>query len=90
MKAALAAGIALAALAIAPNAEAAKRGWIYDVTKATGFEKVTFIGDNAGGCDLYKVCGYSGQVGFRDVACKNSWFRGEQEKTARDCLFFRS
>jgi hypothetical protein len=64
VKAALAAGIALAALAIAPTAEAAKRGWIYDVTKATGFERVTFIGDDAGGCDLYGVCGYSGQVGY--------------------------
>jgi hypothetical protein len=64
VKAALAAGIALAALAIAPSAEAAKRGWIYDVTKASGFEKVSFIGDENGGCVLYGVCGYSGQVGY--------------------------
>src|SRR3954470_14416645 len=63
VKAALAAATALAALAIAPTAEAAKRGWIYDITRATGFERVTFIGDDAGGCDLYGVCGYSGQVG---------------------------
>ena len=65
MKAALAAGIALAALAIAPNAEAAKRGWIYDVAKASGFERVTFVGDDAGGCALYGVCGYSGVVSYK-------------------------
>src|SRR3954447_3639205 len=64
VKAALAAGIALAALAIAPNAEAAKRGSIYDVTKATGFERVLFTGDQDGGCELYKVCGYSGEVDY--------------------------
>ena len=29
------------------------------------------------------------QVGFGHVACKNCWLRCEQEKTARDCLFFR-
>jgi hypothetical protein len=65
VKAALAAGIALAALAIAPSAEAAKRGWIYDVTKASGFETVTYTGDNDAGCVLYKVCGYSGEVGYK-------------------------
>jgi hypothetical protein len=65
VKAALAAVIALAALAIAPNAEAAKRGWVYDVTRATGFETVTFTGDQDAGCELYKVCGYSGTVGYK-------------------------
>lgn len=64
MKAALAAGTALAVLAIAPNADAAKRGWVYDVTKASGFERVAFAGDDAGGCSLYGVCGYSGQVSY--------------------------
>jgi hypothetical protein len=64
VKAALAAGIALAALAIAPNADAAKRGSIYDVTKATGFERVLFTGDQNGGCELYGVCGYSGEVDY--------------------------
>ena len=65
MKAALAAAIALAALAIAPTAQAAKRGWIYDITKATGFETVTFEGDQNAGCELYDVCGYSGKVGYK-------------------------
>jgi hypothetical protein len=64
VKAALAAGIGLAALAIAPNAYAARHGSIYDITKATGFESVTFTGDENGGCVLYKVCGYSGDVGY--------------------------
>jgi hypothetical protein len=65
VKAALAAAIALAALAIAPTAEAAKRGWIYDVTKASGFETVTFTGDQDAACELYDVCGYSGEVGYQ-------------------------
>jgi hypothetical protein len=64
VKAALAAGIAVAGLAIAPSAATAKRGWIYDVTKATGFETVTFTGDEDGGCVLYKVCGYEGEVSY--------------------------
>jgi hypothetical protein len=64
MKAALAAGVALAALAVAPTADAAKRGSIYDITKATGFEHVTFTGDQDGGCELYKVCGYSGETRY--------------------------
>jgi hypothetical protein len=65
VKAALAALIALGALTIAPSAEAAKRGWIYDITKATGFETVTFTGDQEGGCELYGVCGFSGKVGYK-------------------------
>src|SRR3954467_9882276 len=65
VKAALAAGIALAALAITPTAEAAKRGWIYDVKEATGFEHVVFTGDQDGGCELYNVCGYSGDVRYK-------------------------
>src|SRR3954447_13322001 len=65
VKAALAAGIALAALATAPTADAAKRGWIYDVKDASGFEHVNFIGDQQGGCELYSVCGYSGDVEYR-------------------------
>jgi hypothetical protein len=65
VKAALAAAIALGALAIAPTAEAAKRGSIYDITKATGFETVTFTGDQDGGCELYDVCGYSGTSSYR-------------------------
>jgi hypothetical protein len=65
MKPAIAAGIALAALALAPTADAAKRGSIYDITKATGFERVTFTGDQNGGCELYNVCGYTGVVNYR-------------------------
>jgi hypothetical protein len=65
VKAALAAGIALAALAITPTAEAAKRGWIYDIKAASGFEHVAFTGDKAGGCELYNVCGYKGDVRYR-------------------------
>ena len=65
MKAAIAAGIALAALATATNADAAKRGSIYDVKEATGFEHVAFTGDQEGGCELYSVCGYSGDVRYK-------------------------
>jgi hypothetical protein len=65
VKAALAAAIALAALAIAPTAEAAKRGSIYDITRATGFETVTFTGDQDAGCEIYDVCGYSGKAGYK-------------------------
>lgn len=64
MKRAIAATLTLAALAVAPAAAQAKVGSIYDITKATGFEKVTFTGDEEGGCVLYKVCGYSGEVGY--------------------------
>ena len=64
MKAAIAAGIALAALATATDADAAKRGSIYDVKAASGFEHVAFTGDQDGGCDLYKVCGFSGDVRY--------------------------
>jgi hypothetical protein len=64
VKATLAATAALAALAIVPATADAKRGSIYDVTRATGFEKVTFTGDADGGCDLYGVCGYSGTVSY--------------------------
>jgi hypothetical protein len=64
VKAVLITTAALVALAIAPAAANAKRGSIYDVTRASGFEKVTFTGDGAGGCDLYNVCGYKGTVSY--------------------------
>ena len=56
---------ATAIAAVAPGvADAAKRGSIYDITRATGFETVTFTGDEDGGCVLYKTCGYSGEVKY--------------------------
>jgi hypothetical protein len=49
----------------APTADAAKHGSIYDITKAAGFERVTFTGDADGGCAIYSVCGYNGVVSYR-------------------------
>jgi hypothetical protein len=54
---------AMAALALPAVAEA-KRGSIYDVTKATGFERMTFTGD-AADCLQFAVCGYNGKVEYR-------------------------
>jgi hypothetical protein len=64
VKAGLSALISVAAMAIAPAAAAAKTGSIYDVTKATGYERVTFDGTQNGGCELYDTCGYTGTVKY--------------------------
>jgi hypothetical protein len=50
---------------VAPAAAQAKRGSIYDLTKATGFERVRFTGDAGSGCAQYAVCGYSGTTTYR-------------------------
>lgn len=64
-KAALAAAAA-AAIALVPAADAqARRGSIYDMTQATGFEKITFSGDMDANCLQFNVCGYSGTVTYR-------------------------
>jgi len=83
VKAALAAGIALAALAITPNAEAAKRGWIYDVKAASGFEHVVFTGDQDGGCELYNVCGYSGDVRYKLSGAPKGTLRLTRSKSGK-------
>jgi len=83
VKAALAAGIALAALATAPSADAAKRGWIYDVKAATGFEHVSFTGDQVGGCELYDVCGYSGDVRYRISGAPKGTLRLTRSKSGK-------
>lgn len=54
----------MAALAVAPVAADARRGSIYDVTKASGFERLTFSGDSDASCEQVAVCGYSGTVTY--------------------------
>ncbi len=83
MKAALAAGIALAALATAPTAQAAKQTWIYDVKEASGFEHVTFTGDQVGGCELYGVCGYSGDVRYKVSGAPKGTLRLTRSKSGK-------
>jgi hypothetical protein len=57
--------LAVAAMAMVPStAIAAKKGSIYDITSATGFERVTFAGDANAFCQQYGVCGYNGTVTY--------------------------
>jgi hypothetical protein len=51
-------------MALAPAAATARTGSIFDITKATGFERVTFTGDSAGGCESQGVCGITGTVTY--------------------------
>ena len=51
-------------MAIAPAAATAKTGSIYDITGASGHERVTFDGTQNGGCELYDTCGYTGTVKY--------------------------
>jgi hypothetical protein len=62
-----AAAIAIAATAIVPASAgaAAKRGSIFDLTRAAGYERVTFTGDAQAGCAQFDVCGLSGSVTYR-------------------------
>jgi hypothetical protein len=48
-----------------PAAAQAKRGSIYDVTKASGFERLTFSGDADSSCAQFSVCGYSGVTNYK-------------------------
>jgi hypothetical protein len=48
-----------------PAAAQAKRGSIYDVTKASGFERLTFTGDPDSSCVQFNVCGYSGVTNYK-------------------------
>lgn len=64
MRARALATIALAA-AVFPAAAQAKTGSIFDITEATGYERVTFMGDDTAGCAEQGVCGVSGTVTFR-------------------------
>jgi len=64
VKAGFAATLSVAAMAIVPATAAAKTGSIYDVTKASGFERVIFDGTQNGGCELYDTCGYTGRVKY--------------------------
>jgi hypothetical protein len=64
VKAGFAATISVAAMALVPAAASAKTGSIYDVTSASGFERVTFDGTQNGGCELYDTCGYTGTVKY--------------------------
>src|SRR3954451_25473754 len=64
VKAGFAATISVAAMALVPAVATAKTGSIYDVTSASGFERVTFDGTQNGGCELYDTCGYTGTVKY--------------------------
>lgn len=57
--------IAATAAAVLPAGASAKRGSIFDMTKASGYERVTFTGDDAAGCAQHGTCGYSGTVTYR-------------------------
>jgi hypothetical protein len=65
MKAAAAAVITMAVVAIAPAAASARTGSVYDVTVAKGFERITFDGDEHAACSQYDTCGYSGVTTYR-------------------------
>lgn len=56
---------AVAALMLVPAAAQAKRGAIYDITKASGFERLTYTGDTDSSCDQFSVCGYSGVTTYK-------------------------
>jgi hypothetical protein len=56
---------AAAAMLLVPAAAQAKRGSIYDVTKASGFERLTFSGDADSNCAQFSVCGYSGVTNYK-------------------------
>ena len=59
-------GIAATALAVAgTGTAAAKSGSIFDITKASGSERVTYRGDAAANCASFGTCGYEGTVTFR-------------------------
>lgn len=60
-----AAVLAAVAMLLLPAVADAKRGSIYDVKKASGFERVTFSGDADANCAQFSVCGYSGIVTYR-------------------------
>jgi hypothetical protein len=57
--------LAAVAMALVPASAEARRGSIYDMTKATGFERITFSGDMDANCLQFNVCGYSGTVTYR-------------------------
>jgi hypothetical protein len=55
---------ALAAVAPSGAGAAAKRGYVYDLTTAKGFERLTFSGDPSANCMDFGTCGYSGVVTY--------------------------
>ena len=64
MRGVLTLAAACVAMAIVPAGAAARRGWIFDMTSARGFERITFTSDEAT-CASFGVCGYSGTVTYR-------------------------
>ena len=65
MKGGAVAAIGAAALLVAlPAGAAAKRGYIYDLTSAKGFERLTFSGDPAADCASFGTCDYAGVVTY--------------------------
>jgi hypothetical protein len=59
-----AAVVAVAAMTLAPAPALARKGSIFDLTQARGFEKVTFKGDVAAGCMARGTCGFRGTVKY--------------------------
>ncbi|MEA2459707.1 MAG: hypothetical protein QOC95_2679 [Thermoleophilaceae bacterium] len=59
-----AAALVFSATLMLPAAAAAKTGSIFDITRAGGFERVTFTGDSAASCESFGTCGYSGTVTY--------------------------
>lgn len=58
--------IAVTAVGVAGTGTAsAKTGSIFDLTKAGGFERVTYKGDAAANCASFGTCGYAGTVTYR-------------------------
>jgi hypothetical protein len=52
--------MAVAAMAFFATPALGKRGYIYDVTSAKGFERLTFSGDPAADCASFGTCDYAG------------------------------
>ena len=61
----IAALVAMSAMLAVPAAATAKTGSVFDMSRATGYVRVTFTGDSAGSCASFGVCGYSGTVTYR-------------------------
>lgn len=65
MKGGLVAALGAAALLVAmPAGATAKRGYVYDVTSAKGFERLTYSGDAGADCSSFGTCDYSGVVTY--------------------------
>jgi hypothetical protein len=57
--------VAVAAMALTPAPALARKGSIFDLTQARGFEKVSFKGDAAARCTSRGTCGFRGSTTYR-------------------------